>query len=172
MVSVVKSKHARKAAKRQEREATRESSVAQRDQRQKKKRVRLYSIIGVVVAVVLVFFLFFSGSSAPTAPGKYDQFAQCLTEKGAKMYGAFWCPHCADQKKMFGSSFKHVDYVECDPSGKGARPQLCTKAGVKSYPTWVINGKQYVGAQQLEQLASVSGCELSQLNDNTEDKNI
>ena len=29
---------------------------------------------------------------------KYDSFAKCLADKQAKMYGLYWCPHCADQK--------------------------------------------------------------------------
>ena len=34
-------------------------------------------------------------------PGELDQFALCLGDKGAVFYGAFWCPHCQNQKKMF-----------------------------------------------------------------------
>ncbi len=33
---------------------------------------------------------------------KYDKFAQCLATKQAKMYGLYWCPHCIEQKEMFG----------------------------------------------------------------------
>ena len=34
---------------------------------------------------------------------KYDSFAQCLATKQAKMYGLYWCPHCVEQKEMFGA---------------------------------------------------------------------
>jgi len=34
---------------------------------------------------------------------KYDAFAKCLASKQAKMYGLYWCPHCIDQKEMFGT---------------------------------------------------------------------
>ena len=44
---------------------------------------------------------------------KLDDFAKCLTQKSVVMYGAYWCPHCQAQKKLFGSSFKYVNYVEC-----------------------------------------------------------
>ena len=35
---------------------------------------------------------------------KYDAFARCLKDRQVKMYGAYWCPHCAEQKEMFGES--------------------------------------------------------------------
>src|ERR1041385_8352379 len=47
-----------------------------------------------------------------------DSFAQCVSAKGARMYGAWWCPHCADQKELFGFAFQYVNYVECSPPGQ------------------------------------------------------
>ena len=85
--------------------------------------------------------------------GENDLLAQCLTEKGAVMYGTEWCSHCKAQKEAFGSSFKYVDYVDCD-----LNQDRCTEAGVKGYPTWNIDGKNYPGAQPLERLASLAGC--------------
>ena len=38
-----------------------------------------------------------------------DSFAKCLSAKGVKMYGAWWCPHCKDQKESFGYSFQYVN---------------------------------------------------------------
>ena len=49
-----------------------------------------------------------------------------LRASGAKMYGAFWCSHCADQKEEFGSG-ADIPYVECFPdgfkTGQPARPR-------------------------------------------------
>jgi hypothetical protein len=36
---------------------------------------------------------------------RFDSFAKCVAAKQARMYGAYWCPHCAEQKEMFESSF-------------------------------------------------------------------
>ncbi len=70
-------------------------------------------------------------------PSKYDDFAKCLTVRGAKMYGAFWCPHCTAQKELFGSSFQYVNYQECTVGGKaGTYAQVCRDADIKGYPTW------------------------------------
>lgn len=81
-----------------------------------------------------------------------------LKKINAKMYGAYWCPHCTHQKDMFGqSAIQYVNYVECDPRGANAKPSLCKAAKVTGYPTWEINGKQYVGVQSLGELAKLSG---------------
>jgi len=88
-----------------------------------------------------------------------DDFAKCITEKGAAFYGASWCPHCADQKTMFGSSLQYVKYVECAVEGQ---PQVqtkeCTAAGISGYPTWIVNGQSYPGEQTIASLAKLTGC--------------
>ena len=90
-----------------------------------------------------------------------NAFAQCLSAKGAKMYGAFWCPHCADQKEMFGSSFQYAPYVECGVKGSHVTAQVCTDANVKHYPTWVFaDGSRVEGAHPLEFLSQETGCPL------------
>ncbi|MEB3278157.1 MAG: vitamin K epoxide reductase family protein [Lyngbya sp.] len=84
--------------------------------------------------------------------------ARHLQQLNAKEYGAYWCPHCQEQKQLFGKeAFAMIDYVECDPKGKNARPQLCQEAGITGYPTWEINGQLYPGTASLEKLADLSG---------------
>lgn len=71
-----------------------------------------------------------------TSANKYDSFAKCLTDKGVKMYGAYWCSHCQNQKKAFGDSFKYINYIECaDPNIKG-QLEVCQKEKIEGYPTW------------------------------------
>ncbi|MFW6315901.1 MAG: vitamin K epoxide reductase family protein [Cyanobacteriota bacterium] len=105
--------------------------------------------------------------TAPQPPDGWDisttsgdaenALAEHLTEIGAKKYGAFWCPHCYEQKQLFGkTAFDKINYVECDPRGTKAQPETCQEAGVKSYPSWEINGEMYRGAQPLERLADLS----------------
>lgn len=84
--------------------------------------------------------------------------ARHLTQVGAKEYGAYWCPHCHEQKELFGKeAFVLLDYVECDPRGKNARPNLCQTAKIEGYPTWEIDGKLYAGVQSLSKLADLTG---------------
>lgn len=76
----------------------------------------------------------------------------------ARMYGAYWCPHCHTQQELFGKeAFTALTYIECDPRGKDAQPDLCKAANIKAYPTWEIRGKYYTGRQSLEKLAILSG---------------
>ncbi len=100
-----------------------------------------------------------SGFVVTTQSGPAEiALAQHLTQIGAKMYGAYWCPHCQDQKKLFGKeAVKQIPYVECDPGGANSQASLCQSEGVKGYPTWKINGQTYSGTQTLQQLAQYSG---------------
>jgi glutaredoxin len=98
-------------------------------------------------------------SSAPAQPGKHAELAKCLTEKGVVMYGASWCPHCQNQKKMFGGDWQFVTYQECDQNSPGGDQAKCRAEGVLSYPTWKIPGVEpLVGEQTFFTLAKESNC--------------
>jgi uncharacterized membrane protein/glutaredoxin len=84
--------------------------------------------------------------------------AEYLTAKDAKMYGAYWCPHCHEQKLLFGKkAYEKVNYIECATPGGQEQARECKAAKIESYPTWEINGKLEKGAQPLEKLAELSG---------------
>ena len=83
--------------------------------------------------------------------------AKHLTNIGAIMYGAYWCPYCSQQKNLFGTDFIHINYVECDPKGTNPKPALCKAKNITGYPTWEINGKMHKGVHSIEELASLSG---------------
>jgi hypothetical protein len=84
--------------------------------------------------------------------------AQHLNRIGAKLYSTYWCGACKYQRNLFGQeAFTSIQEIECDPRGKNARPDLCNQAGVRAYPTWVINGQTYRGARPLSELAALSG---------------
>ena len=96
-----------------------------------------------------------------TLPGQYDQLAQCLTEKGAKFYGAFWCPHCKAQKQMFGNSAKLLPYVECSEADQKTRTKICIDQKIEQYPTWILaDGTRITGEQRPEMLAEKTGCQI------------
>lgn len=122
---------------------------------------------GMLIFWIAVLILVVGGIGASvlssTLPGKYDSLAQCIADKGATFYGAFWCPHCQAQKRMFGSSQKLLPYHECStPDGQG-QLQECTDIGVQSYPTWVFaDGSRLTGEQEPAVLAEKTGCELPQ----------
>lgn len=117
-----------------------------------KKKRSLFIIIALVLAGVGFFVLY----GFPVADGTYDSFAKCLAEKKITMYGAAWCPHCQREKRLFGSSFQFVPYVECPDN-----PQLCLAKDVKGYPTWIFpDGRAFAGEQGLQKLSAESSCPL------------
>ena len=89
-----------------------------------------------------------------------DGFAQCLSERGVKFFGAYWCANCDKQKQLFGSSIRYVNYIECDPNSENSQSRLCMDNGIKGYPTWEIGGQQYLGIQTLEKLSELSECKI------------
>ena len=106
--------------------------------------------------------LIFTGcSSTKVSQGKIDEFAKCITDKGAVMYGAFWCPHCANTKKMFGSSIQYIKYVECDPRGDNEQAELCIEKDIRAYDTWEFaDGSRLISEPTFEQLSEKTGCVL------------
>ena len=117
----------------------------------------------LVIGGVVLALIFIIGGLVwyNTTPGKLDAFAQCLDEKDATFYGAFWCPHCQNQKQMFGKSEKYLPYVECStPDGQG-QLELCQEAGIGGYPTWEFaDGERLSGEVSLAILSEKTGCEL------------
>ena len=107
------------------------------------------------VATVLAAVVIFAGGPADATPYQIG-LARHLTATHAVMYGAYWCPHCRAQKEMFASAASLLPYVECDPRGAHARPDLCRDAEVRSFPTWVIGSQRLEGVQTLEDLAKAS----------------
>jgi hypothetical protein len=84
--------------------------------------------------------------------------AKYLKQIHAKVYTAYWCPHCHAQLSLFGlQASQQLEKIECDPEGKDAKPALCKAANIKSYPTWIIKGQRYEGTQPLIALANASG---------------
>jgi len=132
---------------------------------------RLKFGLTLILGILIIGGLFFATSKISSITGNstketnetnanvsLDLLAKCLTDKGVKMYGTYWCDNCANQKAMFSSSFQYVTYVECDAGGQNAKPEECQAAGISGYPTWIINEKQYAGEQSITKLKELSGC--------------
>lgn len=122
-----------------------------------KIKLRYVVLATAVLATILGFSIYIS-----PAEGKYDEFAKCLSDQGVKMYGAFWCPHCQEQKRMFGSSQKYLNYVECSTPDENGQTDICKNNMITSYPTWEMSdGTRLNGSQSFEKLADLSGCKLN-----------
>jgi len=113
----------------------------------KNKKVIFISIVSVIFVLIIGGIGFSYANSKK--PGPLDDFAKCLTEKGAVMYGASWCQYTAAQKGMLGKSMKFIDYRDFSENPE-----------VKVTPTWFINGEKYERTQSLDRLAAVTGCSI------------
>ncbi len=126
-----------------------EQRIEQKQFQEPKSSKSKYYIIATIIGIVVLSIIAYSVYSA-SKPGPYDNFAKCLTEKGAVMYGAMsWCKYTQAQKGMFGKSFKYINYHEFQDL-----------PGVKITPTWVINGAWHENVQSFDKLASLAGCKL------------
>ena len=84
--------------------------------------------------------------------------ADKLTAAGAVMYTAYWCPHCHEQKELFGKqAIARLKIVECAPDGQNSQVELCQSKKIDGYPTWEINGKLDSGVKPLQKLANLVG---------------
>ena len=123
------------------------------------KRI-IWAIVGVVLVGLAVFII-----KAPVKPGELDTFATCLAEKGAKFYGTFWCPHCRNQKALFGRSARLLPYIECSTPDGNSQLEVCKEAKIEGYPTWEFaDGTRLSGEIPLETLAEKTSCELPNQN--------
>ena len=122
---------------------------------------------GMMIFWVCILILVVAGLGASvlvkSGPSQLGPFAQCIKDSGTIFYGAFWCPHCQAQKRLFGSAADLLPYVECStPDGQG-QLQVCIDKEVKQYPTWEFaDGSRLTGEIPLAQLAEKTSCQLPQ----------
>ena len=125
-----------------------DQKLASHQAQEPKKTGKLKYYIGAIA--VLLFLVIAYSVYSLNKPGPYDEFAKCLSQKGAVMYGALdWCKFTQAQRGMFGKSFKYVNYHEFNEL-----------PGIKKTPTWVINGQWYENVQSFDKLAALTGCKI------------
>ncbi|MBI5798638.1 MAG: hypothetical protein HZB10_01775 [Candidatus Yonathbacteria bacterium] len=114
--------------------------------------------LGMIILGGIITLMQWSARPKPVAA--LEEFAQCLTANGVKMYGAYWCPHCQNQKELFGDTFKYVTYIEC-ASNENLEKKVCEKAGVERFPTWFFSdGSRIEGELSLDKLSEKTKCIL------------
>lgn len=129
------------------------------EQKKDLRRIRIWTGALFVVCIGLAVFIY--TENLPPPAHLYDALAKCIAQRGATFYGAFWCPHCRDQKTKFGTGAQYLPYHECSlPDGSG-ETQACADAGITNYPTWVFqDGSRLVGSQTPTVLAQKTGCPM------------
>lgn len=123
----------------------------------KRKYIFISSL--VIVVVILTSVAVFTNKKSAVDADKVDQFAQCISDSNAKFYGAFWCSHCQNQKKLFNSS-KNLPYVECS-NPDGSTTEVCQNENIEAFPTWKFaDGSQILGELSFEALSEKTSCPL------------
>ncbi len=116
------------------------------------------TILLVFLFILVFIIVIFVSYNSKNQNKNLDAFAQCLTEKGLKVFGIKNCSWCQKQKNDFGSSFKYLNYIECDID-----PKTCLENKIEATPTWILpDNQKIVGYQTLEQLSKLSQCPLVQ----------
>lgn len=82
-----------------------------------------------------------------------EDFVKCLKESGLIMYGVNTCEYCQQQKKMFGSQFEELNFVNCE-----FERELCESKGITVYPIWEMGTKRAIGIQNFTQLSELANC--------------
>lgn len=117
----------------------------------------------VALAVVGAVHATSSGLFEPRESPRLTALAQHLDRIGARYYGAFWCPACREQGKLFAGSAGHLPYVECSPEGRNGPVALeCLRPEIQGYPTWLIRGRYHQQVLTPGELARLSGFRWNQ----------
>jgi uncharacterized membrane protein len=120
-------------------------------------------LLQTAIPAVIVIAALHAQASDRTALGPEDPYlrglAERLSDSGALFYGASWCPHCQQQKALFGASQDRLPYVECSPGGpRGSVASACASAGIETYPTWVFaDGTRVTAVMSARELADRVG---------------
>ena len=120
-----------------------------------KKKINYKKYFIFIAIGLIIIFSILSILAYMKKPGQYDDFAKCLTEKGAIVYGNDYCSYTRQQLNFFGKSKKYLNYIKCIDN-----EALCDEKGVSTTPTWEINGQMYEQVQTFGTLATASGCEI------------
>ena len=136
-------------------EALNQHNLAKHSIQEKKTKLNFRKYIIISLTILIIVFLAGSVYSNMKKPGSYDEFAKCLTEKGAIIYGNDYCQYTIKQLNYFGNSKQYLNYIKCLDN-----KELCDSKNIKTTPTWEINGKMYEQVQTFESLTAITGCKI------------
>jgi len=126
-------------------------------------------VSAIILAILLGVFIYLihAGLGQSEQGEKYNSFAQCLYERGVRMYGSATCSFCAKQRALFGDSFHYIQEIECDPRNPNPETERCIAKNILHTPTWILEDEMgndihrfNPGVVSFEKLSEISGCEL------------
>jgi len=120
------------------------------------RKIILVPAIILLIAAGTILLSVRNNNPVDPSNNSLDDFANCLSEKGAVIYGTNTCQYCQKQKKIFGDSLRLVRYVDCFQN-----VAECQRKSIQKFPTWIFGDEEKVlGVQSLEELSQRTGCPL------------
>jgi hypothetical protein len=111
------------------------------------EKKNIITMIIVFLVIALAIFLIF------------NKRVEYVNEVDAKLIGnnsilfiQAGCSHCMEQEEIFGENIKYLNIVDCF---KDEDMHRCINEGIEATPTWLINGKKYVGFRTLRELKTI-----------------
>lgn len=104
---------------------------------------------GIIIVVIILSVIILSNNAESKVS---SETAQCIGEN-SHLYVQLGCHYCEQQEAMFGKNYKHLNVTDCF-----YEKDKCINMNIQGTPTWIINGQQYVGVKQIEELKRLTGC--------------
>ncbi|MFH1802954.1 MAG: hypothetical protein ABH864_05925 [archaeon] len=101
----------------------------------------------VIVLIILAIFLLWPNEEDVTR-----ETMQCIADHST-LYVSKTCGHCAHQKELLGDYLELFEPIDCSEN-----QQECISNEIVSVPTWIINGEQHRGVQELNELKNLTRC--------------
>ena len=100
----------------------------------------------IILAIISISYF----SLTKSTPETDEEIIKCIGEK-ATLYTQLGCAHCKTQEELFGENIKYITVIDCF-----YEREKCGK--ITATPTWVINGKEYLGLKSIDKLREITNC--------------
>ncbi len=109
------------------------------------KKAQIITILVIAAVIALAIFIITRTNGSIST-----KTVLCIANKST-IYVQLGCHACALQEEMFGEDYKYFNVIDCF-----YEQEKCSN--ITATPTWLINGKYYVGVQSIEELKDLTNC--------------
>lgn len=102
----------------------------------------------ILLIIIVLSLISGCGDDAPVS----KELAECIASKST-LYVTSGCSSCLKQEKMFGDNLRYLNMIDC-----AFEAEECNDADIIKVPTWDIDGMNYVGVKDIEELKELTGC--------------
>ena len=115
----------------------------------------LVCIAGIVLIAAFVSCVLLNDDTDVTV--SMDDIANNITANGWVLYSTTSCPHCVEQKNVFGESIDYILIINCDLNENAYGE--CVAKNVTGVPTWInsVTGEMRMGVQNVDNLIEMGG---------------